>query len=40
MLIEEDPLRNQVRADAQTEFADYGLQQVTSTFEKFVCQEA
>jgi len=25
MLIEAEPNRNQLRADAQTEFADYGL---------------
>ena len=29
-----------IRADSQTEFAEFGLQQVTSNFEKFVCQEA
>lgn len=40
MLIEEDCNKNMIRADSQTEFAEFGLQQVTSNFEKFVCQEA
>lgn len=40
MLIEEDMTLNLSTASSQTEFAEYGLSQVSSTFEKFVCQEA
>jgi predicted PurR-regulated permease PerM len=40
MLIEEDMTRNLSRVSSQTEYAEFGLQQVTSTFERFVCQEA
>jgi hypothetical protein len=37
MLIEDELVKNLSTATSQTEFAEYGLSQVSSTFEKFVC---